>query len=156
MNRSSSARPASLASAQELGALVGISSRSVRELAERGVIQRSPAGRYDLAASVAAYCAHLREMAAARGGGSSLTQERERAARERADQLALKNAQTRRELVPAAEVAATWSQILRDVRAGLLAIPSRAQQRLPHLSASDVSTLDAEVRAALSEIANDV
>jgi phage terminase Nu1 subunit (DNA packaging protein) len=42
--------------------------------------------------------------------------------------------------------------VLRTVRAGMLAVPSRVSQRLPHLSAHDVSEIDAEIRAALTEI----
>jgi phage terminase Nu1 subunit (DNA packaging protein) len=34
----------------------------------------------------------------------------------------------------------------------MLAVPSRVQQRLPHLTAHDVAEIDAEVRAALIEI----
>jgi phage terminase Nu1 subunit (DNA packaging protein) len=34
----------------------------------------------------------------------------------------------------------------------MLAVPSRAAQRLPHLSAHDVREIDAEVRAALTEL----
>lgn len=49
-------------------------------------------------------------------------------------------------------VEAEWSGVLRTVRAGMLAVPSRVQQRLPHLTAHDVAQIDAEVRAALVEV----
>jgi phage terminase Nu1 subunit (DNA packaging protein) len=58
----------------------------------------------------------------------------------------------RRELVPAAAVEAEWSSVLRTVRAGMLAVPSRLSQRLS--PAHDVSEIDREVRAALTEIGN--
>ena len=45
-----------------------------------------------------------------------------------------------------------WGGVLRTVRAGMLAVPSRVSQRLPHLSAHDVAEIDAEVRALLTEI----
>jgi phage terminase Nu1 subunit (DNA packaging protein) len=38
------------------------------------------------------------------------------------------------------------------VRAGMLAVPSRCAQRLPHLSAHDVAEIDREVRDVLIEI----
>jgi len=38
------------------------------------------------------------------------------------------------------------------VRAGMLAVPSRCAQRLPGLTAHDVSEIDREVRAALTEV----
>jgi phage terminase Nu1 subunit (DNA packaging protein) len=49
-------------------------------------------------------------------------------------------------------VQAEWSDILRIVRAGMLAVPSRVAARLPHLSRSDVAEIDAEIRAALNEL----
>jgi phage terminase Nu1 subunit (DNA packaging protein) len=45
-----------------------------------------------------------------------------------------------------------WSGILRKVRAAILAVPSRVAARLPHLSRADVAEIDAEVRAALTEM----
>jgi phage terminase Nu1 subunit (DNA packaging protein) len=44
--------------------------------------------------------------------------------------------------------------ILRTARAGMLAVPSRVTQRLPHLSAHDVSEIDREVREVLTEVAS--
>jgi len=49
-------------------------------------------------------------------------------------------------------VEAEWVSVLRTVRAGMLAVPSRAAQRLPHLSIHDIAEIDAEVRTALIEI----
>jgi phage terminase Nu1 subunit (DNA packaging protein) len=64
----------------------------------------------------------------------------------------LKAARLRGELVAASAVQAEWSDVLRVVRAGLLALPSRVAARLPHLSKHDIAEIDAEVRAALTEI----
>ena len=44
--------------------------------------------------------------------------------------------------------------MLGTVRAGMLAVPSRAGARLPHLTVT-IFEIDAEVRAVLSEIGND-
>jgi phage terminase Nu1 subunit (DNA packaging protein) len=67
----------------------------------------------------------------------------------------LKNARARGELIAAADVEADWSGMLRTVRAGMLAVPSRVQQRLPHLTAHDVTEIDREVRAGLVELRSD-
>jgi phage terminase Nu1 subunit (DNA packaging protein) len=48
--------------------------------------------------------------------------------------------------------AAGPSGVLRTVRAGMLTVPIRAAQQLPHLSARDVSVIDSEVRALPTEI----
>jgi phage terminase Nu1 subunit (DNA packaging protein) len=45
-----------------------------------------------------------------------------------------------------------WSGVLRTIRAGMLAVPSRVAARLPHLNKHDVAGIDAEIRAALAEI----
>lgn len=72
--------------ADELGGLLGIAARTVRELATRGVLVKAARGRYDAPASIASYCRHLREIAAGRVGDAQpgLTSERARQAREQA------------------------------------------------------------------------
>jgi hypothetical protein len=42
------------------------------------------------------------------------------------------------------------------VRAGVQAVPSRVAARLPHLSRTDIAEIDAETRAALSEIGSEM
>lgn len=71
-----------------------------------------------------------------------------------ADAAEMKAAALRREMVPAAEVERAWSGILRQVRSGILATPSRLRQILPHLTATDVEAIDAELRRALEELAH--
>jgi phage terminase Nu1 subunit (DNA packaging protein) len=80
------------------------------------------------------------------------TKERARLARAQADLAELKAAKQRGLLLDAAAVETEWSGVLRTVRAGMLAVPSRVAQRLPHLTPHDVAEIDAEVRAALIEI----
>jgi len=58
-------------------------------------------------------------------------------------------------LLPASEVEAEWTTILRTVRAGVLAAPGRCAARLPHVSAHDVACIDAELRAVLLELKTD-
>jgi hypothetical protein len=68
------------------------------------------------------------------------TKQRGRLAAAQADVAEIKAAKMRGELVAAAEVESEWSGVLRTVRAGMLAVPSRVSQRLPHLTA-DASAL---------------
>lgn len=103
-----------------------------------------------------------RSAAQAKGGQDELpfpaqlsaNEERLRLLREQADHAALKNAALRRELVPAVEVEREWAGMLRLVRSGVLAAPSRLRQMLPHLTADDIDTIDGELRRILEEIAN--
>lgn len=86
---------------------------------------------------------------------TSLTAERARLAKEQADAAEIKNAVLRRDLVVASEVEREWSAVLRKVRSGVLAVPSRMRQTLPHLTPHDVQIFDAELRRVLEDLAND-
>lgn len=134
---------------------LGITVQAVNKHARDGVLQKSNSGTFELQASVLAYCAHIREVAAGRGGSEqlNLTAERARLAREQADTYELRNAVTRGELVEVAEAERAWSDTLRTVRSCMLAVPSRVRQRLGHLTAADVEAIDFEVRNALTEAA---
>jgi phage terminase Nu1 subunit (DNA packaging protein) len=79
------------------------------------------------------------------------TAQRARLASAQASLTEVKLAERRGELLDAAEVERTWGGIVRTIRAGMLAVPSRCGARLPHLTAADVAEIDAEVRAALTE-----
>lgn len=141
----------------ELADLFGVSDRTIRDLVARGVIEKTARDTFPLRATVNRYTAHLREMAAARGGQATagLTEARERVTREKADQIALRNAELRRDLLPAAEVEDTWMGIVRRIRSQVLAVPNRCHQRLPHLTPADTAAIDREIRDALTEIAAD-
>ena len=82
----------------------------------------------------------------------NLTSEQARLAREQADAQALKNAFLRGEYVPASEVERAWSDTLRALRSRLLAVPSRLRQSMQHLTTSDVTMIDRELRDALQEL----
>jgi phage terminase Nu1 subunit (DNA packaging protein) len=129
----------SVLSAAALGELLGCSDRNIRDLTKRGILVAVGKNRYDVAASVPRYCEHLRTLATGRGGEAAIATGT--AARAK-----------RGSMVDCAQVQAEWSSILSDIRARLLAVPSRAAQRLPHLGAHDVGEIDAEVRAALQEL----
>ncbi|QQM31977.1 DNA packaging protein [Martelella lutilitoris] len=86
---------------------------------------------------------------------TSLTAERARLAKEQADAAEIKNAILRKELVHASDVEREWAAVLRKVRAGVLAVPSRVRQLLPHLTPHDVEVFDNELRRALEDLAND-
>ncbi|MFG1344375.1 hypothetical protein V5F59_05740 [Xanthobacter autotrophicus DSM 431] len=137
------------ASAVELAALWGVTERLVRDLAQRGVIQRTGRGRYDRRKATLAYCAHLREQAAGRGGDAEVLTERRREARARAEKVELHNAKSRGDLVSREDVARTWTAIVVDVRAALLAVPTR----IPELPKTMARRVDEEIRQALEGLA---
>jgi phage terminase Nu1 subunit (DNA packaging protein) len=144
-------------SATELAEWLGLARQTVSGHAADGKVVRLARGKYLLKESVQTYTKHLREVAAARGGEAQildLNQERARLAREQADGQELKNRQSRRELVLAADVEREWSDILRGVRAGILAVTSRVRASAG-LSAEQAIDLDAELRRTLTDLGND-
>lgn len=137
-------------SATELASWLGLSPHAVAESAAKGIVVRCGRGRFKLKASVRAYAAQLRASAA--GRSTPAAAERARLIKEQADSAALKNSLARGELLAAVEVEREWSAVLRTVRSGCLAIPSRVAGRLPHLTRHDAAEIDAEVRAVLTEL----
>ena len=135
--------------------LFGITPGMLTALGKRDIVVRLGHDSYDLEESTRRYVASLRETASGRGGEEqvlNLTGERARLAREQADAQALKNAVARGENVPAIEVERAWADILRGLRSRLLAVPSRLRQTVPHLTTSDVTLIDRELRDALQEL----
>jgi phage terminase Nu1 subunit (DNA packaging protein) len=55
-------------------------------------------------------------------------------------------------VLDAAAVQREWEDVLRTVRAGVLAVVSRVRARCPHLTAADVQVIDEELRAALTAL----
>ena len=144
-------------SATELGRLLGISARTVRELAERGIIPRSERGRYPLAA-VAAYCLRLREQAAGRAdadGTADLVSERAKLAAAQRRRVELQIAAEERRLVDAEAVRGRFVGMVTAAKNRLLAVPSKAKSRIPTLTVADVEVLEALVAEALEELAGD-
>lgn len=101
--------------------------RQVYDLVRAGTIPRAQRGRYDVLACTRAYIRHLREVAAGRqaqAGGVDLAGERARLAKEQADAQAMKNAQSRQELMPSADSEAIHVALHSAVQRRMLAVPT--------------------------------
>lgn len=83
---------------------------------------------------------------------TGLTGVRQREITARATKLEQDVARRAGTLVPAAEVEVRWSARVVAARTKLLGLPSRAKQRMPHLTAADLTELDRLVREALEEL----
>lgn len=139
--------------------LLGVSPAALTDFHQRGLAVKLGHDAYDLGATVTAYTAHLRGIAAARGGEDhvlALTTERARLAKEQADAQAMKNAVARGSLIDAGEVTREWAEVLRKVRASMLAVSSRLRASLPHLTAADAAAIDREIRDSLTDLAHGV
>lgn len=146
-----------IASAKDLGVWLDVSDRSVRDMADKGIVIRVAVGKYDLQASVIGVMRHQRAIAAGRGGANQvldLTEQRARHAKEQADNLAIKNAQLRGELVSAIEAGREWEDMIRTASAAMLGVPSRCAERLG-LERFQTETIDREIREALEALSNE-
>lgn len=142
--------------ADGLGEWLGVSKRTVTELAKRGIVLKAARGRYLLKESVQAVLRHQREVAAGRGGTDQvldLTAERARLAKAQADSQELKNAQARGELLPADEVLRETEDMIRRARSSLLAVPSRLAQD-GGFTADQITKTDQTIRIALNDLAD--
>ncbi len=140
--------------AAELAPWLGISPNRVHALGRDGVLPRKAGKRYPLQASVAAYCEHCRGLAKGKAADGELAAEKVRLAREQADKIALQNAAARGELLDSRFVAAEWHSIITDLRAAVLAVPSRVASELG-FDRKETAALDSEIRAAMEAIADD-
>lgn len=95
--------------------------------------------------------AAMRKNANGNGHAEEPTSERERLAKEQADNWSLRNAALRGEFLDAVAVERRWSDTLRTVRAGMLSVPTRAAARLS-LSPADAAVIDRIVRDVLDEV----
>ena len=113
-----------------LADLIGVSPRSTTDLAKRGIIVRS-GGRtgFALRPSLRGYADHLRKLATGRGGEGAIvtaTAERARLIRAQAEAQEARNARELGSTLDAAAVEKTWSDIIRQSCAAVLAAPAGA------------------------------
>ena len=72
---------------------------------------------------------------------------------ERANLLELERRLKEGQLVERKKVEATWAAMVTAAKTKLLAVPSRAKQRIPHLSLEEIELITGIVREALEDLA---
>ena len=142
--------------ADTLAGWLGTTAARINTLAREGRVPRRADMLFDLRPAIGAYVADLKANKgnSALANNPELNAEKIRLARASAEKLESANLKAKGDLAPLADVERVWAGILRDVRAALLALPSRAASRLGHLTPHDIATLDREVRAVLEELAS--
>ncbi|RJL07157.1 DNA packaging protein [Paracoccus aestuarii] len=142
----------------EIAAFLNLATSQVRTKTIDGILVKAGRARWDVRRSTAGYIARLQQHASRAGrppdGGDDLKAEKLRLTRAQADKEETRVRREAGELVEAAAVTREWSNLLRDVRNALLAVPSRCGAALPHLTATDIATLDREIRKALEGLAD--
>lgn len=142
----------------QLAEILGIAPRNVREWAQKGVLVRAAGGRYAVQPSIKAYISHLREQAAGRATthGGNLADERALLTATQRQIQELKLAQLRGDVLTLEEVSESWSSFATSVKGMVLALPGKARQTIPHLTAHDGETLKRICRDSLTELAQEV
>lgn len=148
-----------LVGAVELAARLGLITRAVRDIAERGIIRRHGRGKYRAAEATRAYTERLRESAAGRGAGSAaegldLVAERARLARAQAERQELELAVRRQVLVNAEQVKAGFVSMVTTAKTRLLGVPSKAKAHVPTLTVGDIEALEDLIAEALTGLAD--
>jgi phage terminase Nu1 subunit (DNA packaging protein) len=136
----------------ELGWVLGVTDRSIRSYAAKGLAVRAKRGRYLLGQSVRRVHHHVAEEAAGRSG-AALATERAKLATVQREQIELKNAALRAETLPKADVLDTWTLLLRGVRQLMLAWPGKAAFEIPTLTVADRAVLERIARDDLEDAA---
>ena len=130
--------------------LLDLSPRRIQQLVTEGVIPRAERGRYALVPAVRGYINFLRERAVnADVGSDDIGRHRARKLKAEADQLEMKSAQMRGELLPRGEVHHAVTGTLALVRSRILALPST----LAPLMAAEMTP--AEALAPIKEACHD-
>lgn len=145
---------ADLVSAVDLSEWLGLTANRVSALAREGVLPRNASKLFPLKAAVRAYADHARAGAQGRRVDSELAAEKLRAAKATAEKLEIQNAKARGDLLDGREVANEWRSIVTDLRAAVLAVPSRVAGRMG-LDRATTAALDAEMRDAMEVISDD-
>lgn len=107
--------------AEQLGAILGVTARWVREQAEAGTFPRLARGRYALGRSIRTYVASLK----ARERPTEVTDDKARLEKGRADRMELMVAEKRGQLRDVATVERAVEEFIRTERANLLALPAQ-------------------------------
>lgn len=143
----------------DVAEFLGVSTRTIREMAQKGDLLRCGPARYDLRQFSKAW-GGISERAAGRSGEDGdldLVSERARLAKEQADAQAMKNEQSRMEVLPRAEVHIAVTSALMRVRAKLLAIPTKVAPLVFGLGMAEIrEKIQQCIYEALSELAGTI
>lgn len=145
--------PLDLAMTQaEFGLLVDISQPAVSDLLARDVLTAGASAQQWLHE----YTRHLREIAAGRKseGSGDLVAERTRLAKEQADRIALQNAITKRELVPAGVLVELVSGIAAQVAVIFDALPGKIRREVPDLPSPALDAIARELAKGRNAVAD--
>lgn len=141
-----------MATQSEIAGLLGISSVKVTGLVNDGILVREAKGVYDEGKCLHAYLDHLRRIAGRHespGSKLSLSDERAKLAAAQRAEAELRVAIRSGSHVPVSEVRAQMAELVRILRANVLALPDRVCLRIPALAPEEREILEECVRDVL-------
>ena len=125
----------------QFGALVGVTQQAVSDMVARGVlVAGAPLGEW-----LPAYCLHLRNTAAGRGGDSDLAHERAELTRVTRKRAEIKLALERSEYAPVAAIEEVLAHVGRSVAGHLEPLPGQIHKLCPALTPEDVRRIQLTV-----------
>jgi phage terminase Nu1 subunit (DNA packaging protein) len=141
--------------AGQLAALLGVSRTRLGQLVERGVLEKTSRGGFDVAAAVQGYVRYREQLAEKAGGSGGYAAARALLTTEKAEIARLRRQQLQNELIPAADISQAgmaWAGVIRN---RVMTIPNRGAAKW-HLCRTAVEAqvmLCAEVNDVLDEVA---
>jgi phage terminase Nu1 subunit (DNA packaging protein) len=143
----------------DLSVLLGVSVRTLTDLAATGILVAAPKkGTYLLRESVQNYVKKLQLAASNRAEEQRNPLNDEKLLTERVTRQIqeMKLAQIKGEVLSLEEVSESWTEFARKVKSTFLAIPTKLRQKLPHLNAADGDVMRKTVRRMLQDLAKEV
>ena len=119
---------------ERFGEMVGVTRQAVAAAVAAGVLERDGT----LAEWLRAYCENLRRHAAGRAVDPDLAAQRTRLARERADQIEIRNRRSRRELAPVGRARGGAGGRGAPDRGGSRGVPAQLKRRATNLTPADL------------------
>jgi phage terminase Nu1 subunit (DNA packaging protein) len=134
----------------ELAKLLGITPTTASKLGGDGVLVRCGRGRYRLGPSVRGYCESHRKASSHRTSPASTARAKLLEVQAQRAQFAMEREQGG--WVREADVCSDVTEVLRVARDGMLRIPHRIAQDMPHLTRSDMTRIEDSARTVLTEL----
>lgn len=137
--------------------LLDLTPQRVTQLVNEGVIPRAGRGRYELVPVVRGYIHYLRQRALkgdVKAGADDYATHRARLTKAKADMAEMEREQMANALIPASDVERAWIEVVANMRAKMLSIPTTAAadaQAAPTLAEAK-QVLKVKVNEALAEL----
>lgn len=142
-----------IVTAAQMAALIGVSKRTVRDYAERGLLDRTEEGTYPVS-GIKKYFVNLQSQAEKGGPEADLAAERAALTRVRVQESRMRLDAFHATYVPVTEAVDGWTKVAQIVRNRVLGQTERIGAKVPHLTAHDraeIAALNREMLQAIAE-----